>query len=307
MPRLAPIVVALAAGLVLAACGGSSNSTTSAPAASGAAAATSGGAASTVAATTAANGLSAACAKESLPVKTSGQLTAATSDPAFPPYVIDNDPTTGKGFESALVYALAQQLGFSKDEVKWDKATFDQAIAPGPKHWDVNIQQVSINPDRKKAVSFSDPYYTAPQAIVVFKDSKFANATSLAALKDAKLGTQIGTSSLDAAKTLIAPTKDVQVYNDTSAATAALKNKQIDGIVVDLPTALFLTATELDNAKVLGQFSAPGGDDWGIVLPKDSKLTTCLDEALAALKSSGQLDAITKQWMTDSAGAPELQ
>jgi polar amino acid transport system substrate-binding protein len=307
MPRLAPIIVALAAGLALAACGGSDDSTTSAPAASSAPAATTGGAASTVAPTTAANGLSAACAKESLPLQTSGQLTAATSDPAFPPYVMDNDPTSGQGFESALVYALAQQLGFSKDEVKWSKATFDQAIAPGPKKWDVNLQQVSINPDREKAVAFSDPYYTAPQAIVVFKDSKFANATTLAELKDAKLGTQIGTSSLEAANSLIAPSKDVQVYNDTSAATAALKNKQIDGLVVDLPTALFLTAAELDNAKVLGQFSAPGGDDWGIVLPKDSKLTPCINEALAALKSSGQLDAITQQWMTDSAGAPELQ
>jgi polar amino acid transport system substrate-binding protein len=307
MPRLAPIFVALAAGLALAACGGSDTSTTSAPAASSAAPATTGGAASTVASTTAANGLSAACATDALPVQKTGQLTAATSDPAFPPYVMDNDPTSGQGFESALLYALAQQLGFSKDQVKWDKATFDQAIAPGPKRWDETHQQVSINPYREKAVSFSEPYYTAPQAIVLFKDSKFASATTLAELKDAKLGTQIGTSSLDAAKTLIAPSKQVQVYNDTSAATAALKNKQIDGLVVDLPTALFLTATELDNAKVLGQFSAPGGDDWGIVLPKDSKLTPCVNEALAALKSSGQLDTITKQWMTDSAGAPELQ
>jgi polar amino acid transport system substrate-binding protein len=230
-----------------------------------------------------------------------------TSDPAFPPYVEDNDPTSGKGFESALAYAIAEQLGFTKDEVKWAKVSFEQSFAPGPKKFDFDINQVSINADREKTVSFSDPYYTAPQSIVVFNSSKLAGATTLAELKDAKLGTQIGTSSLEAAKTVIAPTQDVQVYNDTSAATTALKNKQIDGLVVDLPTGLFLAAAELTDAKVLGQFAAPGGDDWGLVSAKDSTLTPCLNEALAALKASGSLDTITTEWMSTSAGAPELK
>jgi polar amino acid transport system substrate-binding protein len=308
MKRLLPILAALAATVALAACGGSDNgATTAAPAASTAAPATTAAAPTTTEApATAANGLSAACAKESLALRSPGELTIGTSDPAFPPYVEDNDPTSGKGFESALAYAVAEQLGFTKDEVKWKKTTFDQSFAPGKKKFDFNLQQVSINPDRQKTVSFSDPYYTAPQSIVLFSDSKFAGATTLAELKDAKLGTQIGTSSLDAAKTLIDPSQDVQVYDDTSAATTALKNKQIDALVVDLPTGLFLAAAELDNAKVLGQFAAPGGDDWGLVSGKDSALTPCLNEALAALKTAGTLDQITTEWMSTSAGAPEL-
>ncbi len=310
MTRLSTILVALAATLALAACGGSDNTTTSEPAAATTAApATSEAAPATseAAPATAANGLSTACAKESLTLQKPGQLTIGTSDPAFPPYVEDNDPTSGKGFESALAYAIAEQLGFTKDEVKWQKVTFEQSYAPGNKKFDFDINQVSINPDRQKTVSFSDPYYTAPQSIVMFNSSKFAGATSLAELKDAKLGTQIGTSSLVAAKTLISPSQDVQVYDDTSAATAALKNKQIDGLVVDLPTGLFLAAAELDNAKVVGQFAAPGGDDWGLVSGKDSALTPCLNEALAALKTAGTLDSITTEWMSTSAGAPELQ
>jgi polar amino acid transport system substrate-binding protein len=309
MTRLPTILVAVATSFVLAACGGSGGGTTTSEPAAGSttAPATTAAATTETAPATAANGLSTACAKESLALTTPGQLTAATSDPAFPPYVEDNDPTSGKGFESALAYAIAEQLGFTKDEVKWEKVSFEQSFAPGPKKFDFDINQVSINADRQKTVSFSDPYYTAPQSIVVFNDSKLAGATTLAELKDAKLGTQIGTSSLDAANTLIAPTQDVQVYNDTSAATTALKNKQIDGLVVDLPTGLFLAAAELDNAKVIGQFAAPGGDDWGLVSGKDSALTPCLNEALAALKTSGKLDAITTEWMSTSAGAPELK
>lgn len=304
MTRLPTILVALAAALTLAACGGS-DTTTAEPAASSAAAP----AATTTEATpaTAANGLSAACAKESLAVRTPGELTVGTSDPAFPPYVEDNDPTSGKGFESALAYAIAEQLGFTQAEVKWAKVTFEQSYAPGNKKFDFDLNQVSINPDRQKTVSFSDPYYTAPQSIVVFNSSKFAGATTLAELKDAKLGTQIGTSSLDAARTLIAPSQDVQVYDDTSTATTALKNKQIDGLVVDLPTGLFLAAAELEDAKVVGQFAAPGGDDWALVSERDSALTSCLNVALAALRTSGKLAAITTEWMSTSAGAPELK
>ncbi len=258
--------------------------------------------------TTAANGLSPACAKETLAVKTAGKLTAATSDPSFPPYVMDNDPTTGQGFESAVAYAMAEQFGFTKDEVVWEKVAFEESYAPGPKKFDFDINQVSITEDRKQAVAFSDPYYTTSQAILVMAESTFAGAASLAELKDAKLGSQIGTSSLEAAKDVIAPSQEVQVYNDTSTATAALRNGQIDGIVVDLPTALFINAVELEFAgKVVGQFSAPGGDDWGLLSEKDSALTSCLNEALAALKASGKLEALTTEWMSTSAEAPVLQ
>jgi polar amino acid transport system substrate-binding protein len=308
MKRTGFLLCALVLSVFLAACGGDDAADEPAATSAAAPAASTEAPTTEAAPTTAANGLSPACAKESLPVKSAGKLTAATSDPSFPPYVIDNDPTTGQGFESAVAYAVAEQLGFTKDEVAWEKVAFEQAYAPGAKSFDFDINQVSITEDRKQAVSFSDPYYTTSQAILVMAESTYAGATALAGLQDAKLGSQIGTSSLEAANTVIAPSQEVQVYNDTSAATAALRNGQIDGIVVDLPTALFINAVELEFAgKVVGQFSAPGGDDWGLVSEKDSALTPCLNEALAALTASGKLEALTTEWMSTSAEAPVLQ
>jgi polar amino acid transport system substrate-binding protein len=261
-----------------------------------------------------------ACAKENLTLVAPGKLTVGTDNPAYPPYFAprtsgntppwdpsQGDPTTGEGFESAVAYAIADKLGFSKDEVSWVVVPFANSYAPGPKTFDFDVNQVSYTADRTQTADLSDGYYFGPQTVVTLKTSSFAKATTVTELQGAKLGAQVGTTSYDAIVNGIKPTKDASVYDSNDAAIEALKNKQIDGIVVDLPTALFLTATELDNAKVLGQFSAPGGDDWGIVSVKDSPLTPCINEALAALKSSGQLDAITKQWMTDSAGAPELQ
>jgi polar amino acid transport system substrate-binding protein len=246
------------------------------------------------------------CAKGQLALTTAGQLTVGTDKPAFPPYFVDDDPTNGKGFESAVAYAVAKQLGFSKAEVKWTVVPFNSSYAPGPKKFDFDINQISITPARQKAVSFSSPYYTAPQAVVVPKGSDLADVSSLADLKDATIGVQIGTTSLDAAREVIKPSKDVKVFNDSNDVVTALKQNQVDAVVLDLPTAFYLTAAQVPGSKIVGQFSAPGGDQFGLLLAKDSELTPCVDDALAKLKSGGELQQITDKWMGATAGAPEL-
>ncbi len=299
MTRFRPLAGALAALLaagLLAACGSDDGSDT------GTAASTQSAAASTPA-TTAAD----ACTKDQLQTHTAGTLTVGTDKPAYPPYFEDNDPTNGKGFESAVAYAIADKLGYAKDEVKWTVVPFNSSYAPGQKDFDFDVNQISITPKRAERVDFSDPYYTAPQAVVALKDSDAAGATDLASLKDAQLGVQIGTTSLDAVDQTIQPSKQPKVFNDSNDTVAALKQGQVDAIVVDLPTALYLTAAEIPKAKVVGQFDAPGGDTWGAVLDKDSALTDCVNQAIGELKSSGELDQLTQQWMSDSAGAPELQ
>jgi polar amino acid transport system substrate-binding protein len=247
------------------------------------------------------------CAKDQLALTTAGQLTVGTDKPAFPPYFEDDDPTNGKGFESAVAYAVAKQLGFGKDEVKWIVVPFNSSYAPGPKKFDFDINQISITPARQKAVDFSSPYYTAPQAVVVPKGSDLADASSLADLKDATIGVQIGTTSLDAAKDVIKPNNDIKVFNDSNDVVTALKQNQVDAVVLDLPTAFYLTAAQVPGAKIVGQFSAPGGDQFGLLLAKDSELTPCVDDALAKLESGGELKQITEKWMGATAGAPELR
>jgi polar amino acid transport system substrate-binding protein len=247
------------------------------------------------------------CTKDQLQTRSSGTLTIGTDKPAYPPYFENDDPTNGKGFESAVAYAIADKLGFTKDEVKWTVVPFNSSYAPGNKDFDFDVNQISITPKRAERVDFSDPYYTAPQAVVALKDAAAANATSLADLKDTQLGVQIGTTSLDAVEASIKPSKQTKVFNDSNDTVAALKQGQVDAIVVDLPTALYLTAAEIPKAKVVGQFEAPGGDKWGAVLSKDSPLTDCVNKAIGELQSSGELDQLTQKWMSDSAGAPELQ
>jgi polar amino acid transport system substrate-binding protein len=245
------------------------------------------------------------CAKGQLALVNSGQLTVGTDKPAFPPYFEDNDPTNGKGFESAVAYAVADQLGFSNAEVKWTVVPFNSSYAPGPKDFDFDINQISITPAREKAVDFSKPYYVAPQAVVIGKGSDL-NVSSLADLKDATIGVQIGTTSLDAVSEVVKPDNDPKVFNDSNDVVTALKQNQVDAIVVDLPTAFYLTAAQVPGSKIVGQFSAPGGDSFGLLLQKDSKLTPCLDQAIDKLDSSGELKRITDRWMGDAAGAPEL-
>ena len=248
-----------------------------------------------------------ACTKDQLALAKAGQLTVGTDKPAFPPYFVDDDPTNGKGFESAVAYAVAKELGFSKGEVEWTVVPFNSSYAPGPKDFDFDINQISITPQRANAVDFSSPYYTAPQAVVAPKNSEFANAQSFAELQGATIGVQIGTTSLDAATQVIQPSEDPKVFNDSNDVVTALKQGQVDAVVVDLPTAFFVTAAQVPDSKIVGQFSAPGGDSFGLLLEKDSELTECLDQAIAALEESGQLEQITGKWMGAAAGAPELR
>jgi len=246
------------------------------------------------------------CKPGQLPTAEQGVLTIATDKPAYPPYFEDDDPTNGEGFESAVAYAVADQLGYPKAKVKWTVEAFNSSFAPGPKEFDFDVNQISITPVREKAVDFSAPYYTANQAVVALKDSDAVAAESLEELQDAQLGVQIGTTSLEAAEDAIDPSSRPEVFNTSNDVVQALKNEQIDAVVVDLPTALYLTAVQVPQASVVGQFSAPGGDQWGALLEKDSKLTTCVSEAIEALERSGELEKITQRWMSQAAGAPEL-
>jgi polar amino acid transport system substrate-binding protein len=247
------------------------------------------------------------CAKDQLALKNAGQLTVGTDKPAYPPYFEDNKPENGKGFESAVAYAIAKQLGFSASEVKWTVVPFNSSYAPGPKQFDFDVNEISITPARQKRVDFSAPYYTAPQAVVALKKAPAASAKSLADVKDAKLGVQVGTTSLDAVSASIHPSSQPQVFNDSNDTVRALKDGRVDAIVVDLPTAFYLTAAQVPSATIVGQFDAPGGDAWGALLEKDSKLTACVSKAVDKLRSSGQLKQITDRWMGGQAGAPKLQ
>jgi polar amino acid transport system substrate-binding protein len=248
-----------------------------------------------------------ACEKDQLQTFKDGVLTVGTDKPAFPPYFVDDDPTNGQGFESAVAYAIARELGFEESEVEWTVVPFNASYRPGPKDFDFDVNQISITPQRARRVDFSEPYFTAPQAVVATKGSPAADATSLADLKDVSLGVQIGTTSLDAVTQSIQPNAEPKVFDDSNAVVTALKQDQVDAAVVDLPTALFLTAVELPGGSVVGQFDAPGGDEWGALLEKDSPLTPCVNEAIATLTESGELDEITQQWMSESADAPVLQ
>jgi polar amino acid transport system substrate-binding protein len=283
------VVSLIAIAGAIAACGGDDSSTTSTSA-------------STAAQKPAAN----ACDKASLDLQTPGTLTVGTDKPAYPPYFEDDKPTNGKGFESAVAYAVAQQLGFAQGEVKWKVVPFNSSYAPGPKKFDFDINQISITPKRAEHVDFSQPYFTAPQAVVAAKGSPAIGATSLADLAKAKIGVQVGTTSLDAVNASIKPSSQPQVFNDSNDTVRALKAGRVDAIVVDLPTAFYLTAAEIPGSKIVGQFQAPGGDRWGLLLAKGSKLTTCVNQALAHLQSAGTLKSLQDRWMGGDA-APELR
>lgn len=285
--RIATCLVALFALAVVVGCGEKEEDTTS------------GGATETTAL--------ADCTPETLETKKAGTLTIGTDKPAFPPYFVDDDPTNGEGFESATAYAIAEQLGYDAADVEWTVVPFNASYAPGPKDFDFDLNQISITPKRAEQVDFSAPYYEADQAVVALKDSDAADATSLADLADAKIGVQIGTTSLEAVESSIQPSEDPQVFDTSNDVVSALKNGQVDAVVVDVPTAFFLTAVQVTEATTVGQFSAPGGDQWGALLEKDSPLTDCVSAAVTALQDSGELPEIEQKWMSDVTKAPILQ
>ncbi|SHK44332.1 amino acid ABC transporter substrate-binding protein, PAAT family [Pseudonocardia thermophila] len=251
----------------------------------------------------------AGCPKGDLPTLTPGVLTIATDQPAYEPWFTDDDPTTGKGFESALAYAIANELGYGKDRVSWVRVPFNAAIQPGPKSFDFNLNQFSISEERRAAVDFSSPYYDVKQTVITIAGSPVADATTIAELKRARLGAQVGTTSLDALNEQIAPTTKPAVYSTNDDAKLALQNGQIDGIVVDLPTAFYITSAELENGKIVGQLPASPGtpEQFGAVLHKGSPLTGCVSAAVDRLRTSGALAALEKQWLASAGTAPELR
>jgi polar amino acid transport system substrate-binding protein len=249
---------------------------------------------------------SGSCEKADLATVADGVLTIATGEPAYYPWVIDDAPESGEGFEAAVAYAVATQLGFSNDEVKWVRTTFDSAVTPGEKNFDFNLQQFSITEERKAAVDFSSPYYTAPQAIVSFKGSKIDGKSSIAELAGAKLGAAVGTTSLDAIESQLG--LKASVFNDNAAGVSALKNQQIDGLVVDLPTAFYLAGVEVENGIIVGQLSSSGsGDQFGLLLTKGSALTSCVSGAVDAITADGTLASITDTWLATNTGSPVLK
>ena len=231
-----------------------------------------------------AGGLSPECAPDQLPLNAAGQLTIATDSPAYEPWFVDNDPTNGEGFESAVAYAVAETLGFTPDQVEWTKVPFNTSYKPGDKDFDFDINQVSITPARAEVVDFSDGYYQAAQAVIALKGSPASEVTSVADLADYNLGAQTGTTSLTAIRDVIKPANEPAVFEDTNAAKQALLNGQVDAILADLPTAFFITAVEIPKGTIVGQFQPETGkqEEFGLLFQKGNPLVSCVNQALAA-------------------------
>jgi polar amino acid transport system substrate-binding protein len=288
--RPLPLALAAATTLAIAACAPQEESTDAASTSSGGSAATG------------------ACTPDELDTLEPGTLTIATDQPAYEPWMVDDTPENGQGFESAVAYAVAEQLGYTEDQVTWTRVPFTAAIQPGPRPFDFDINQFSITEERRQAVDFSSPYYTVSQAVITTAGSPADGATSLADLRGLRLGAQVATTSLQVLTDVIAPESDPVVFNTNDDAKLALQNGQVDAIVVDLPTAFFITAAELDDGVIVGQLedSGEGGDQFGLLLAKDSPLTDCVSQAVDALREDGTLAELEQEWLSDVADAPVL-
>ena len=252
----------------------------------------------------------ASCDAKELKTLKPGTLTVATSEPAYSPWVLDDDPTSGKGYEPAVAYAVAEQLGYAKDRVTWVRADFNAAIAPGPKTFDVDVNQFSISPERAKAVDFSSAYYDVVQAVVATASSPAASATSIADLKKLRLGAQVGTTSLTSITDQIQPSTQPLVYNTNDDAVAALKNGQVDALVLDLPSAFYASGAQLDDGTVVGQLPNPSGakpEQFGMVLELGSPLTSCVSQAVDAVRDDGTLATLQETWLSQAGQAPVLK
>lgn len=237
-----------------------------------------------------------------------GVLTVGTDSPAYEPWFVDNDPTNGEGYESAVAYEVAERLGFSEDQVTWVTVPFNTSYAPGPKRFDFDINQISITPKRAEVVDFSAGYYQAAQAVIALEGTPGGDATSLEDLAGLRLGAQTGTTSLTAIRDVIRPAEDPAVFEDTNAAKQALLNDQVDAILADLPTAFYITAVEIPKASIIGQFQPDTGEqeEFGMLFEKGSPLVACVDAALAAMTEDGTLEAIETEWLSDTVDVPEL-
>ena len=249
--------------------------------------------------------ISAACSKDKLALKTGGTLTIGTDSPAFPPWFSDDTPSNGKGFEGAVAAAVAETLGFTGTEVKWIKVPFNSSFAPGKKDFDFDINQISITDERKATVDFSDGYFDVNQAVVALKDSPAVSAKTVADLAKLKFGVQQGTTSLQFVTDVVKPSAEPFVYSTNNDAKAALAAKQIDAIVLDLPTAFYVSSVEIEGSVLVGQFPSQGGaEQFGMLFEKASTLTPCVNEALAVLKASGKLAAIQTEQLSTATNAP---
>ena len=249
-----------------------------------------------------------ACTPDELDTLEPGTLTVATDQPAYEPWFVDDTPENGEGFESAVAYAVAEQLGYAEDDVTWTRVPFNAAIQPGARPFDFDINQFSITEERQQAVDFSSPYYTVSQAVITTAGSAADGATGLDELRGLRLGAQVATTSLQVLTDVIQPESDPVVFNTNDDAKLALQNGQVDAIVVDLPTAFFITAAELDDGVIVGQVedSGEGGDQFGLLLAKDSPLTDCVSQAVDALREDGTLADLEQQWLSGVADAPVL-
>lgn len=246
------------------------------------------------------------CTPDKLQTTTPGTLTVATDDPAYEPWFVDNTPENGQGYESAVAYAIGEKLGYTKDKITWKRVPFTAVTQPGDHQFDFDVNQVSITDERKNAVDFSSGYYDVKQAVVTREGSTIASAKSVADLKDAKLGAQVGSTSLATITDQISSTAQPSVFDTNDAAVQALKNGQIDGVVVDLPTAFYMTGAQLDDGVILGQIDPSGApEQFGAVLPKGSPITACVSSAVDELRNDGTLTKLEEQWLTGQ-GVPVL-
>ena len=240
-----------------------------------------------------------------------GVLTIATGNPAYYPWVMDDAPESGKGFEAAVAYAVAGKMGFAADKVKWVRTSFDEAIQPGEKNFDFNMQQYSITADRDKVVDFSEPYYSAAMAVLVRKPTVDGGAKAdMASLKKLKWGVVASTTALSFVTETIKPDSDPLLYDDNTNAVEAMKSNQIDAAIFDLPTALYLSAVVLSDGALLGQFPADRSenpDQFGMLMTEGNPLKACVDEALNAMKQDGSLAKIEAQWLQETTGVPVIK
>jgi len=259
----------------------------------------------------------ASCSKASLPLVQAGTLTIGTDNPAFPPWFGGgehskpwkfNDPATGKGYESAVAYAIARRIGFARNQVKWVVVPFATSFAPGKKKFDILLNQVSFSPQRAKNVNFSHSYYDVNQAVVTLKGKPISSVKTIAGLKPFKLGAPIGTTSFEVITKRVKPDQQAAVFDTLNDGVNALRNGTIDGLVVDLPTGFFVTAAQVKNSKIVGQFPAVGaGEHFGVVSGKGNPVTACVNQALVKLRADGTLRRLERTWLGAGAGAPFLK
>ena len=249
------------------------------------------------------------CTPAKLDLLQAGRLNIGTDSPAYEPWFSDDDPTNGKGYESAVAYAVADELGFARGDVRWVKVPFNSSYAPGAKKFDFDINQISITAARQKVVDFSEGYYSAAQAVIALKGGKAADLSSVSGLKDLRLGAQTGTTSLSAITDVIKPSAQPLVYDDTNQAKQSLLNGQTDAILADLPTAFYITSVEIPKATIVGQFQPETGrrEQFGLLFEKGSGLVPCVDQAIASLKQDGTLARLEKRWLSDVVDVPVLK